>query len=144
MDFALGNIGPLPVVLTVGGYGAYVKTNAVWKDRGATVPGATGAMRHVARGIPVLAINLPGLSGTPGPLKLRALASAMKPYDLILTYNWGAMNAVLAHSAFGPSLGLAGLIPHEDGFNSDEAGGLKATRNAYRILALARAQAVSD
>ena len=106
------------------------------------VPGATGAMRHVARGIPVLAINLPGLNGTPGPLKLRALATAMKPYDLILTYNWGAMNAVLAHSAFGPSLGLAGLIHHEDGFNSDEADGLKASRNAYRILALARAQAV--
>ena len=106
------------------------------------VPGATGAMRHVARGIPVLAINLPGLNGTPGPLKLRALANAMKPYDLILTYNWGAMNAVLAHSAFGPSLGLAGLIHHEDGFNADEAAGLKATRNAYRILALARAQAV--
>ena len=106
------------------------------------VPGATGAMRHVARGIPVLAINLPGLSGKPGPLKLRALATVMKPYDLILTYNWGAMNAVLAHSAFGPSLGLAGLIHHEDGFNADEAAGLKATRNAYRILALSRAQAV--
>ncbi|QGN56338.1 glycosyltransferase [Novosphingobium sp. Gsoil 351] len=106
------------------------------------VPGATGAMRHVARGIPVLAINLPGLSGKPGPLKLRALANAMKPYDLILTYNWGAMNAVLAHSAFGPSLGLAGLIHHEDGFNADEADGLMATRNAYRILALSRAQAL--
>ena len=106
------------------------------------VPGATGAMAHVARGIPVLAINLPGLRGMPGPLRLRALATAMKPYDLILTYNWGAMNAVLAHSAFGPSLGLAGLIHHEDGFNADEAAGLKATRNAYRILALSRAQAL--
>jgi glycosyltransferase involved in cell wall biosynthesis len=106
------------------------------------VPGATGAMRHIARGIPVLAINLPGLTGRAGPLKLRALANAMKPYDLILTYNWGAMNAVLAHSAFGPMLGLPGLIHHEDGFNVDEADGLKATRNAYRILALARAQAL--
>ena len=106
------------------------------------VPGASGAMRHVARGIPVLQINLPGLTGTPGPLKLRQLAIAMKPYDLILTYNWGAINAVLAHSAFGPSLGLAGLIHHEDGFNDDEASGLKATRNAFRIVALARAQAL--
>ena len=106
------------------------------------VPGATAAMAHVARGFPVLALNLPGLRGWPGPLNLRALATAMKPYDLILTYNWGAMNAVLAHSAFGPSLGLAGLIHHEDGFNADEATRLKATRNAYRILALARAQAV--
>jgi hypothetical protein len=48
VDFALGNIGPLPVVLTVGGYGAYVKTNAVWKDRGATTPGATGALEPVS------------------------------------------------------------------------------------------------
>ncbi|MCA1662113.1 MAG: glycosyltransferase family 4 protein [Novosphingobium sp.] len=106
------------------------------------VPGATGAMRHVARGIPVLQINLPGLGGRPGPLKLRALAQAMKPYDLILTYNWGAINAALAHSAFGPSLGLAGLIHHEDGFNADEATRLKPSRNAFRILALARAQAL--
>ena len=106
------------------------------------VPGATGAMRQVARGIPVLQINLPGLGGWPNPLKLRALASAMKPYDLILTYNWGAINAVLAHSAFGPSLGLAGLIHHEDGFNADEAHRLKPSRNAFRVLALARAQAL--
>jgi hypothetical protein len=48
VDFALGNIGPLPVVLTVGGYGAYVKTNAVWKDRGATTVGATGALEPVS------------------------------------------------------------------------------------------------
>ncbi|MDP3674895.1 MAG: glycosyltransferase family 4 protein [Novosphingobium sp.] len=106
------------------------------------VPGPTGAMGHIARGIPVFQINLPGLSGRPRPLKLRALAEAMKPYDLILTYNWGAMNAVLAHSAFGPSLGLAGLIHHEDGFNADEAARLKPVRNAYRILALSRAQAL--
>lgn len=106
------------------------------------VPGATGAMAHLARGIPALAMNLPGLTGKPGPLKLRALAQAMKPYDLILTYNWGAMNAVLAHSAFGPSMGLAQLIHHEDGFNADEAQGLKPGRNAFRMLALSRAQAL--
>ena len=105
-------------------------------------PGATGAMRHIARGVPVLQVNLPGLGGWPNPLGLRALASAMRPYDLILTYNWGAINAVLAHSAFGPSLGLAGLIHHEDGFNADEAHGLKPARNAFRLLALSRAQAL--
>ena len=106
------------------------------------VPGATGAMRHIAKGIPALQVNLPGLAGAPGPIKLRALANAMKPYDLILTYNWGAINAVLAHSVFGPMLGLAGLIHHEDGFNEDEAARLKPSRNAFRILALSRAQAL--
>jgi glycosyltransferase involved in cell wall biosynthesis len=92
--------------------------------------------------MPVLQVNLPGLSGAPGPIGLRALATAMKPYDLILTYNWGAMNAVLAHSVFGPRLGLAGLIHHEDGFNADEAERLKPVRNMYRMLALSRAQAL--
>lgn len=106
------------------------------------VPGATGAMRHIAKGIPALQVNLQGLTGMPGPIKLRALANAMKPYDLILTYNWGAINAVLAHSVFGPMLGLAGLIHHEDGFNEDEAARLKPSRNAFRILALSRAQAL--
>ena len=106
------------------------------------VPGATGAMAHVARGLPVFQVNLPGLAGWPGPIKLRALANAMKPYDLILTYNWGAINAVLAHSVFGPMLGLAGLIHHEDGFNADEAERLKPSRNAFRVLALSRAQAL--
>ena len=105
-------------------------------------PGAMGAARLIARGIPVLQLNLPGLSGWPGPRKLQALAAAMRGYDLILTYNWGAMNAVMAHSAFGPGLGLAPLVHHEDGFNADEADKLKTSRNLFRMLALARAQAL--
>ena len=105
-------------------------------------PGAMAAARSIARGIPVLQLNLPGLSGWPGPRKLQALAAAMRGYDLILTYNWGAMNAVMAHSAFGPGLGLAPLVHHEDGFNADEADKLKTSRNLFRMLALARAQAL--
>ncbi|HUQ14030.1 MAG TPA: glycosyltransferase, partial [Novosphingobium sp.] len=106
------------------------------------VPAAMGAAGHIARGIPVLQLNLPGLTGWPGPRKLQALAAAMRGYDLILTYNWGAMNAVLAHTVFGPALGLAPLVHHEDGFNADEAERLKPSRNAFRMLALARAQAL--
>ena len=101
------------------------------------VPGATGAARQVARGVPVLQLNLPGLTGWPAPRKLQALAGAMRGYDLILTYNWGAMNAVLAHTVFGPTLGLAPLVHHEDGFNADEAVRLKRGRNLFRMLALA-------
>ena len=101
-----------------------------------------GAARLIARGIPVLQLNLPGLSGWPGPRKLQALAAAMRGYDLILTYNWGAMNAVMAHSAFGPAQGLAPLVHHEDGFNADEADRLLRRRNLFRMLALARAQAL--
>jgi len=38
--------------------------------------------QQTLRGIPVLQVNLPGLSGRPGPIKLRQLANAMKPIVL--------------------------------------------------------------
>jgi glycosyltransferase involved in cell wall biosynthesis len=66
----------------------------------------------------------------------------MQCFDLILTYNWGAMDAAMAHALFAPSMGLAPLIHHEDGFNADEAVRLKTTRNWYRRVALARASAL--
>jgi glycosyltransferase involved in cell wall biosynthesis len=74
--------------------------------------------------------------------RLQKLARAMQGFDLILTYNWGAMDAVFAHAVFGPTMGLAPLIHHEDGFNADEAGGLKRSRNWYRMVALSRASAL--
>jgi hypothetical protein len=42
-------------------------------------------------------------------------------HDLVLTYNFGAMDAVLAHTLFGDLLRLPPLVHHEDGFNQDEA-----------------------
>ncbi|MFL0357060.1 glycosyltransferase family 4 protein [Erythrobacter sp. GH1-10] len=80
--------------------------------------------------------NFPSLKGSPTPGRLATLAQAMKPYDLILTYNWGAMDAVMAHTIFGRHYGLAPLIHHEDGFNEDEADQLKWTRNWFRRIAL--------
>jgi hypothetical protein len=42
----------------------------------------------------------------------------------VLTYNWGAMDAVMAHTLFGAiTCKLPPLVHHEDGFNEDEAGG---------------------
>lgn len=60
----------------------------------------------------------------------RACLKAAKP-DLVLTYNWGAFDAVLA----ARSLGLP-LVHHEDGFNSDEAGRQLPRRVWARRLAL--------
>ena len=68
-----------------------------------------------------------------------AIAKAMRDFDLVLSYNWGAMDAVMAHSMFAKSYNLPPLIHHEDGFNEDEAGGLKLSRNVYRQAALRRA-----
>ena len=86
--------------------------------------------------------GFPPLAGRFGIRRLQVLARAMRGFDLILTYNWGAMDAAMAHALFAPSLGLAPLVHHEDGFNADEAQRLKPARNWYRRLALARASAL--
>ncbi|MCZ8323206.1 MAG: glycosyltransferase family 4 protein [Novosphingobium sp.] len=107
------------------------------------VPGALGAAQAIDPAIPVdFPDSFPALSGRPFPRRLQSLALAMLPYDLVLTYNWGAMDAVLARSAFAQVLGLPPLVHHEDGFNQDEAQRLKWHRNAFRRLALSRAQAL--
>lgn len=103
-------------------------------------PGALGARAQIAAGLPVhFPFGFPPLAGRFGVRRLQTLARAMQGFDLILTYNWGAMDAVMAHALFAPAMGLAPLIHHEDGFNADEAQRLKPTRNWYRRVALARA-----
>src|SRR5690606_7071033 len=86
--------------------------------------------------------NFPPLSGKPWPSRLKKLAAAMAGYDLVCTYNWGAMDAVLAHTMFADVFKLAPLVHHEDGFNEDEADGLKPSRNFYRRIALGRCSAL--
>jgi len=86
--------------------------------------------------------DFPSLKGAPTPGRLARLARAMKGFDLICTYNWGAMDVVMAHRIFGPILRLPPLIHHEDGFNEDEAARLKPARNLYRRAALGTAARV--
>ncbi|MGH6787337.1 MAG: glycosyltransferase [Novosphingobium sp.] len=106
-------------------------------------PLALDAAHHVAPGIPAsYPRDFPPLAGRPTPGRLRRLAQAMQGFDLILTYNWGAMDAVLAHTVFAGAFKLPSLVHHEDGFNQDEAVRLKPSRNWYRRVALRRAAAV--
>ena len=84
----------------------------------------------------------PSLTGLPTPGRLVGIAQALKGYDLILTYNWGAMDVVMAHTVFAEALNLPPLIHHEDGFNEDEAAQLKSKRNWYRRIALGRAHSL--
>jgi len=86
--------------------------------------------------------DFPDLQGMPTPGRLNRLASAMKGFDLILTYNWGAMDAVMAHTLFRDVHRLGPLVHHEDGFNEDEANGLKRSRNWFRRIALGRTSAL--
>jgi glycosyltransferase involved in cell wall biosynthesis len=103
-------------------------------------PGAMGAAALVTPGVPVsYPADFPSLKGRPTPGRLAALARAMRGHDLVCTYNWGAMDAVMAHRVFAESSALPPLVHHEDGFNEDEAGGLRRLRNLYRRAALRRA-----
>lgn len=98
------------------------------------------AAQQILRQIPVTyPRNFPSLRGWPTPARLQRLGRTMQGYDLVLTYNWGAMDAVMAHTAFKDAFGLPPLIHHEDGFNEDEQARLKPARNLYRKIALGRA-----
>jgi glycosyltransferase involved in cell wall biosynthesis len=106
-------------------------------------PGALGARALIDPGVAAhFPFGFPALAGRFGVRRLQTLARAMRGFDLILTYNWGAMDAAMAHALFAPAMGLAPLIHHEDGFNADEAQRLKPARNWYRRVALARASAL--
>jgi glycosyltransferase involved in cell wall biosynthesis len=99
------------------------------------VPDQLSARDSIERGIRVdFPSNAPPLTGRPGP-RLWRLARYMRRFDLVLTYNWGAFDAVMARRLFGGPP----LVHHEDGFNQDEASGLKPSRNAYRKLGLGAA-----
>ena len=86
--------------------------------------------------------NFPALAGRPTLGRLQRIAKAMLAHDLVLTYNWGAMDAVMAHTLFSKTFRLPPLVHHEDGFNQDEAETLKTSRNWYRRIALGRADAL--
>jgi glycosyltransferase involved in cell wall biosynthesis len=97
------------------------------------MPGKLSARDAIHRSVRVAFPNdAPPLTGPPSPHRLYRLARYMRGFDLVLTYNWGAFEAVMARRIFGGPP----LIHHEDGFNEDEAQGLKESRNRYRRLGL--------
>lgn len=107
------------------------------------VPDAMGAAAAIDPRIPVsYPKDFPPLAGPLRPGRLQRIAQAMKGFDLILTYNWGAMDAVMAHTLFRDLHGLPPLVHHEDGFNEDEAVQRKRSRNWYRRIGLGRAAAL--
>ncbi|KPF64860.1 glycosyltransferase [Porphyrobacter sp. AAP60] len=106
-------------------------------------PEAMGAAALIEAQVPVhFPQGFPALTGSPTPARLAALAKAMQGFDLVCTYNWGAMDVVMAHRVFSQQYGLPPLVHHEDGFNEDEALRLKPARNLYRRIALAGATKV--
>jgi L-malate glycosyltransferase len=107
-------------------------------------PGAYGARDAIDRRVKVSfpLEDAPSLAGWPSMARYRKLAAYMKKFHLILSYNWGAMDAVMAHTLFRRHMALPPLIHHEDGFNDDEADSLKKRRNWFRTIALQRSDAL--
>jgi glycosyltransferase involved in cell wall biosynthesis len=105
------------------------------------VPDAFGAADLIDKRIKVSFPKdaAPSLAGMPGMGRYRKLATYMKKFHLVLSYNWGSMDGVMARTLLGQSMGLPPLIHHEDGFNHDEIDGLKKRRNWFRTIALQRA-----
>src|SRR5262245_59970037 len=77
--------------------------------------GRTDARERIPAGAAVRILDAPPKAGSVATTRrLRALLRHEKP-DLLLTYNWGAFDAVFA----ARSLGLRRVVHHEDGFNPD-------------------------
>lgn len=95
-----------------------------------------------------IAVSFPGdtgappLHGKPAPGRYWRIARYMQQFDLVLSYNWGSMDGVMAHRILSPFMRLPPLIHHEDGFNADESVTLNPKRNAFRRAALGTAHAV--
>ena len=108
------------------------------------VPDAIGARDAIDKRIKVVfpGTDAPSLAGLPGMGRYRQLARTMKKFHLVLSYNWGAMDGVMAHTLLSRSMGLPPLIHHEDGFNEDEIVSLKMRRNWFRTIALQRTNAL--
>jgi glycosyltransferase involved in cell wall biosynthesis len=97
------------------------------------MPDRLGARAAIDRRVKVsFPGHAPALTGPPTPTRLWRLARYLRGFDLVLSYNWGGFDAVMARRLFGGPP----LIHHEDGFNEDEAERLNPKRNFYRRLGL--------
>ncbi len=99
-------------------------------------PAALGAAPLIEAGVrfQLMPVGVPPLEGWPGVRRWRELAAAISGYDLLLTYNWGSMDAVMANRLFS----RIPHVHHEDGFNQDEVLRQKPKRVMFRRLALAK------
>lgn len=86
--------------------------------------------------------DAPSLAGKPSLGRYRQFVEYFRRFDLILSYNWGAMDGVMARTLFARVGGLPPLIHHEDGFNEDEQIKLNWKRNLFRKFALGGSSAL--
>lgn len=104
------------------------------------MPEALGARDAIDPGIVVdFPKDAPPLHGKPSLARYRDLAHYMLNFELVLSYNWGAMDGVMAHRLHWNRLWdrmPPSLVHHEDGFNEDESVRRSWKRNLFRRAAL--------
>jgi len=106
------------------------------------VPGALGAREAIDPEVVVAFpsdAEAPSLIGKPGLRRYWRLARYMARFDLVLSYNWGAMDGVAARRLYAGAMRLPPLVHHEDGFNADELIRQKPARVQFRRLMLGAA-----
>jgi glycosyltransferase involved in cell wall biosynthesis len=94
------------------------------------IDGRTTAADCLGPGLDVRVVDAPVLAGSiRTTAALCGLARRLAP-DLVLTYNWGAFDMLLAARL----LRFRRVLHHEDGFNADEATTLKRRRSFARRI----------
>ncbi|MCE9593566.1 MAG: glycosyltransferase [Planctomycetes bacterium] len=134
----------LHVFATFAAAGPQVRTAGLMNAFGAefrhsvlALDGNVKARELVASDVNLNVLDAPPKAGTPATvLRVRHILHREAP-DLVLTYNFGALDAVIA-----AKLASRPCIHHEDGFNPDEASGLKSRRVWLRRLILPGLHAV--
>ncbi len=103
-----------------------------------SLDGRMDAAGRLADAAPVRLLASPPRAGSLATARrLREVIRRQRP-DLLLTYNWAAIDAVLAAA----SLGFRRVIHHEEGFNEDEADHFKRRRVLARRVLLPRVHRV--
>ncbi len=109
-----------------------------WKHAILALDGCTDARTLLAPALAVELLEAPPRAGTPRTtLALARRLRRLRP-DLLLTYNFGALDALLAARL----VGLRAVVHHEDGFRPDEVAGFKRRREWARRLVLGGTRAV--
>ena len=116
IDLRCGRARRLRTVQLINAFGKNARHSIVSAE-----PDHLEAAERIAKGNDVrIQPPFPALKGRPTPGRLQKLAKAMQGYDLVCTYNWGALDAVMAHTLFKDLHNLPPLIHHEDGFDESE------------------------
>ncbi len=125
--------GPeLRTVALLGAFGGAFRHSILSMD------GRVSAAERIPPGVEARLLPSPPRAGSLATAwRLRRLLAAERP-DLVLTYNWGAFDMLLAARAAG----FRRLVHHEEGFNEDEAESFKRRRVLARRLALPGAHRV--